>query len=65
MSFIYFLLSLKTLMPPEEDSGVTGEKEIANLIMQINKSKLMISFILCLMNLPQEAHRFDNNVFCE
>ena len=33
-----------SFVTPEEDPGVTGVKEIADLIMQIDKSKSAISF---------------------
>ena len=40
---------------PEEASGVTEKKQIANLLMQMEKCKSVIWFLLCFLNLLQEA----------
>ena len=42
-------------MTPEEDPGVTEEKEIGDLLMQMENANLRFAFLLCFLNLLQEA----------
>ena len=40
---------------PEEELGITEEKEIDDLFMQIEKANRLFAFLLCFLNLLQEA----------
>ena len=57
---VFFLLFL--LVNPEEDSGVTGEKQIGDLLIQMENTNRWFAFLLCLLSPLQEAHRPSINI---
>ena len=55
-----FLHSFTIYVTPEEDPGVTEEKKIGDLLMQRKNANPRFAFLLCFLNLLQEAKGITN-----